>query len=210
MTTFEHAMCGATLALAVGCLRKHGWALIAVAGAAAALPDWDGLSLAFGAEAYARGHRVWGHNLLAATATGALVGGLGYLGYLSTRVRRATIRLMPKARIPEAPPPLAASRLTTWVVIGVFAALSHLPADMVYSGGGGLQSWPVQVLWPFSEQGWVWPLVAWGDLATTLIFIVAMFALYRWPRRAQLVAVATLLAVQGYIGFCWLTGGVGP
>jgi membrane-bound metal-dependent hydrolase YbcI (DUF457 family) len=173
VTTFEHAMCGATLALAAGCLRKHGWALIVTAGAAAALPDWDGapglvaalaywlgLSETFGADVYARGHRVWGHNLLAATVSGALIGGLGYLCYLSTRVRRATIRLLPKARIPDAPPPFSVDRLATWVVVGVLAALSHLPADMVYSGSRDMQSWPVQVFWPFSEQGWVWPLVA--------------------------------------------------
>jgi hypothetical protein len=42
-----------------------------------------------------------------------------------------------------------------------------------------------------------------------VIFIAEMFALYFWPRRAQLIAVVTLLAVYAYIGFCWLRGGVG-
>jgi membrane-bound metal-dependent hydrolase YbcI (DUF457 family) len=209
VTTFEHAMCGATLALAVGCLRKHGWALIVVAGVAAALPDWDGLSLALGAETFDRAHRVWGHNLLVATTTGAVVGGLGYLCYLSTRVRRATIKVLPRAGVSEASPPFSAIGLATWIVVGVVASLSHLPADMIYTGSRELRSWPVPLLWPFSEQRWDWPLVPWGDLITTVIFIAEMFALYRWSRKAQLIAVLTLLAVHGYIGFRWLTGGVG-
>jgi membrane-bound metal-dependent hydrolase YbcI (DUF457 family) len=195
-------MGGATLALAAGCLRKHGWALIVMAGVAAALPDWDGLSLALGADSYAKAHRVWGHNLLVAGMTGALVGGLGYLSYLSTRARRAAIQLWPQSRLAAASPPFSMLRLVTWIVVGTFASLSHLPADLIYP-------WPVQVLWPFSERGWAWPLLAWGDLLITAIFIVEMFALYRWPRRPQVIAVLTLLAVLGYIGFRRLIGGIG-
>ena len=97
MTTFEHAMCGATLTLALGCHRTQGWGIVAMAACAAALPDWDGASIAFGGFAYAKVHRVWGHNLLVAGGMGALVGGVGYLAHLSTRFRRkvalATARL---------------------------------------------------------------------------------------------------------------------
>jgi membrane-bound metal-dependent hydrolase YbcI (DUF457 family) len=209
VTTFEHAMCGASLALALGCVRKDGWALIAVAGVAAALPDWDGLSLALGAETFAKVHRVWGHNLLVASCTGAVVGGLGYLCYLSMRLRRATIQIWPKSGATEVIPPFSSLRWAKWILVGMLASLSHLPADMVYSGSRELRSWPLQLLWPFSEQGWVWPLVAWGDLTTTVIFIGEMFALYLWPRHAQAIALLTLLCVHGYIGFRWLAGGIG-
>jgi membrane-bound metal-dependent hydrolase YbcI (DUF457 family) len=204
VTIFEHAMCGATLALALGCQRRYGWALVAAAGAAAALPDWDGLSLAFGAAAYAQGHRVWGHNLLVAGTTGAIVGGLGYLCYLSTQVRRAAVRLRSPPGMVNIPPPFSARHLAAWILICICASLSHLPADLVYSGHPRMMSWPLPLLWPFSERTWVLPLVAWGDLTTTLIFVAEMFALYRWPGRAQVIAVLTLLAVMIYVGICWL------
>jgi membrane-bound metal-dependent hydrolase YbcI (DUF457 family) len=204
VTIFEHAMLGSTLALALGCRRRHGWALVVVAAVAAALPDWDGLSLAFGVIAYAKVHRVWGHNVLIASIVGATAGGLGYLVQRASRFRRATVRLWPRLAASEPIPPFSGFRLACWVVVGMLAALSHLPADLVYSGNSQMRSWPVQLLWPFSDQGWVWPLVAWGDLTTTLIFIGAMFALYRWPGRAQVIAGLTLLLVHGYVGLCWL------
>ncbi len=69
---------------------------------------------------------------------------------------------------------------------------------------------PVPIYWPFSEDGWVWPLVAWGDPVPTLIFVVAMFALFRWRTHGQAVALATLVCVHVYLIIRWLTGGVGP
>jgi membrane-bound metal-dependent hydrolase YbcI (DUF457 family) len=87
-----------------------------------------------------------------------------------------------------------------WMLVGAVAALSHLPADLVYSGGPGQNVWGVQLLWPFSERSWAIPLIPWGDLGATLIFIGEMFALYRWPRHAQVIALIALLAVAGYIG----------
>ncbi len=84
MTTYEHAMLGGSLALVLGCQRRHGWGLIAAAALAANTPDWDALTLAFGGWAYAQAHRVWGHNLLVASCTGILVGLLAYLYSLQT------------------------------------------------------------------------------------------------------------------------------
>ena len=209
VTTYEHAMFGGTVALALGCHRNREWMLVAVASAAAALPDWDALSLAFGATAYATGHRVWGHNLVVASATGALVGGFGYLCRLSPRVRRAAVHYWPQAETSDLIVPFSGRRLTKYIIVGLIASLSHLPADMVYSGHPQLRSWPIPLLWPFSDQGWVWPLVAWGDITTTLIFIGEMFALYRWPQQARGIAGLTLLGVHGHIGFCWWIHGVG-
>jgi membrane-bound metal-dependent hydrolase YbcI (DUF457 family) len=200
MTVYEHAMLGATLALAVNAHRRHGWGLVAAAAAAGALPDWDGLSLALGPTAYADVHRVWGHNLLAAAVAGAVAGALGYLCHRSVRVRRAALRLLPpSASADTAPPPFAPHALAVWVTVGVVAALSHLPADLIYSGGAGLPDWPVPLLWPFSRCGYSFPLVPWGDLGVTLLFVGAMFALYRWPRSARAVATLTLAAGAAYL-----------
>lgn len=189
MTVYEHAMFGATLALAAGAQRRQGWGLVATAAAAAALPDWDGLSIAFGGAAYAAVHRVWGHNLLAAVLGGATVGVIGYLVARSARGRRAT-----------APPPaFSASALVLWATVGALAGLSHLPADLVFNGGADLPAWPVPLLWPFSTRGWALPLVAWGDVTVTLLFVAEMFALYRWPGHARGIAALTLAAGSAYL-----------
>src|SRR5262245_36692727 len=107
MTVFEHPMFGASLALLAGVRRRHGWGLIATAAAAAALPDWDGLSILFGSNAYAAAHRVWGHNLLVAGLGGAVVGIVGLLAARSVRVRALLTR--PAAELPPPPPRSAAT-----------------------------------------------------------------------------------------------------
>jgi hypothetical protein len=212
MTSYEHAVLGGTLALAVGAHRRHGWPLVFLAGAAAALPDWDGLSLAFGPAAYSAAHRVWGHNLLAALLGGGLVGALGYLCYHSARVRGQARTFLEKLgqppAAPQPPPPSSAHALAVWVVVGVLAGLSHLPADVIYGSSPGAGSWPVPLLWPFSPRGWSLPLLGWGDLGPTLVFIGEMFALYRWPARAQLLAWLALLAVLGYLAIRWAVAAV--
>jgi membrane-bound metal-dependent hydrolase YbcI (DUF457 family) len=189
MTVYEHAMLGTSLALVLGAQRRHGWGIVAMAAAAAALPDWDFFSIALGPTAYAAAHRTWGHNVLAAALAGALTGAVGYLAQRSTRVRRA---LAPPYR-PHTPGAPAA-----WVVVGIVAALSHLPADVLFSGTPEA-NWPVPLFWPFSDRGYAVPLVPWGDLGATLIFIAGMFALYRWPSHARLVAALLLLALSGYL-----------
>lgn len=206
-------MLGGTLALAVGSVRRQGWGLVFVAGLAAALPDLDGVSLAFGAEAYARVHRTWGHNFLIAGCSGALVGGVGYLVCQSAQARRATLRLWPSSfpSISEAPAQtFCRLHLFQWMIVGVVAGLSHLPVDALYSGHPDMRSWPVQVFWPFSSEGWVLPVVAWGSVVTSLIFITEMFAIYRWPQRAQAIAFLTLLILSAYLVACWLNGGIEP
>jgi hypothetical protein len=207
MTPYEHAMLGGTLTLAVGAHRRHGWPVVLMACAAAALPDWDGLSLAFGATAYSTVHRTWGHNLAAAVAAGVLVGGLGLLCHHSVRVRRQALVLLRKLGqpppAPHADPPFSAHALAVWLAVGVLAGLSHLPADLIYSGSPPTPDWPVPLLWPFSERGWSFPILAWGDLGPTVIFLAEMFALYRWRNYAQLLAWITLLVVGSYLTARW-------
>src|SRR5438270_12352734 len=106
-------MFGANLALLAGVRRRHGWGIVAAAAAAAALPDWDGVSLLFGPTAYATAHRVWGHNLLAAGLGGVAVGVLGLLAARSVRVRALLSR--PPAELPP-PPPASAGTPVVWAV----------------------------------------------------------------------------------------------
>jgi membrane-bound metal-dependent hydrolase YbcI (DUF457 family) len=205
MTTFEHAMFGVSLALVAGVRRRHGWGLVAVAGAAAALPDWDGLSILFGPSAYARGHRVWGHNLLAAGLAGAAAGVVGLLAARSARVRASLTR--PPAQPPK-PPHASGSAPAVWAAVGLVAGLSHLPADVVFNGGAGLSPWPVPLLWPFDRWGWAVPVVPWGKVVVTVLFVAEMFALYRWPGRDRAVAAVTLAAASAYVGARWFLAGL--
>jgi membrane-bound metal-dependent hydrolase YbcI (DUF457 family) len=200
VTIFEHAMLGATIALAAGVQRRHGWGLVVTAAVAATLPDLDGLTLAFGPAAYATGHRVWGHNFLVAGMTGGLAGAIGYLCHQSTRVRRRLLRRTEKGEAPPASP----TAPTTWVAMGCLAGLSHPLVDVIYSGTRQAP-WPVALLWPFTTRSWALPLVPWGDLGATLIFIAEMFALQRWPHRARVLAAGTLTALAAYLTWRWLT-----
>ncbi len=209
MTPYEHVMFGVSLALGANLHRRQGWRIVAVAGIAAASPDWDGLTIAFGATAYAEGHRTWGHNLLVAPVLGGTLAGVECVFNLLGRLQRAAVARFPQLLPKEAAASVIASPSVTawvlglWVLTGMVAALSHLPIDMVYAGHANLQTWYVKALWPFSDQGWAAPVVPWGDLGTTLIFVLEMFALYRWPKRAALVAWLTLACLLAYVGACW-------
>jgi hypothetical protein len=203
MTFYEHAMLGGTLALVGGAQKRQGWGLVATAAVAAALPDWDGASLLFGASAYAAVHRTWGHNLLAASVAGGACGIAGYLCHLSTRVRLGTRALLERLEARKLPAgesvSFAAHALGLWLLVGVLAGLSHLPADLIYGLAPGVPDWPPKLLWPFSDREWTLPILAWGDLGPTALFVAEMFALYRWPARSRLLAALTLLALAAYL-----------
>jgi hypothetical protein len=208
LTFYEHGMLGGTLALALGSHRRHGWPIVFMAGIAGALPDWDALSLAFGPVAYSTVHRVWGHNLLAVVLGGSVVGGLGLLCLHSVRIRTGVQQLLAKLGQPataqQTPPSFSVPTLAVWMAIGVLAGLSHLPADLIYGGSPGTPDWPLPLLWPFSQRQWAIPLLSWGDLGPTLLFLAEMFALYRWPALAVLIAWLTLIALLSYLASRWL------
>jgi membrane-bound metal-dependent hydrolase YbcI (DUF457 family) len=88
MTIYEHAMIGINGSLALGLQRRHGWPLVAWAGVAAVLPDFDGLAILFGLQCYAEGHRLWGHNLLVAGLTAAIAAAAVYWTDALTRVQQ--------------------------------------------------------------------------------------------------------------------------
>jgi hypothetical protein len=211
VTVYEHAMVGANLALATGLHHRYGWRITVLAAIASALPDWDSLSILFGPQAYARVHRVWGHNLLVAGLSGGTLGLVEYLFCPIDRIYRRAMREMLRRGWnlplpPAVPHKESFVQLLIWPLTGTVASLSHLLADLFYSGGRGLQIWPLPLLWPFSKRSWTFPLVAWGDFGATLIFAAEMFLLYYyWPKGSRLIAIVTLFIVSLYIAtHIWL------
>ncbi len=201
MTTFEHAMVGITGSVAAGLHRRYGWRLVAVAGLAAICPDWDALTLLGGVGLFDRGHRVWGHNVFAAGLLGALIGALDYRLNLTGRAglwlgRYIKVSAKPQPASPDPPP---APRQVTWIVVGALAAFSHLAADLVVSGTETLGDWELKLLWPFSDRGWVFPLMRWGDPTVSIIFSAGMLTMALRPAQARPVAAATLALVVVYL-----------
>ncbi len=195
-------MLGINGVLACGLHRTYGWQLAALAGVTAMMPDWDGLPILVSLQLFERSHRVWGHSLLTCLVLGVSVGGFDYRCDVATRVARGLTR---RCRIEVPASQLVVRRqfpargLMVWIATAMLAALSHLPADLVVSGTSTLADWHLQLFWPWSETGYVWPLVAWGDPALSIIFVAGMFALVRWRARTERIARCTLLGICGYL-----------
>ncbi|MGD9128398.1 MAG: hypothetical protein PVH19_13565, partial [Planctomycetia bacterium] len=81
-----------------------------------------------------------------------------------------------------------------WVIVAMAATVSHLIGDVIVSGTEELADWSIQPFWPFSDYGVVYPLVPWGDPTITVLFVLGMFAMLRWKKRIQGIAIVTLLA----------------
>lgn len=202
MTSYEHFMLGFNGTLAAGLQRRCGWSVAAMAGVAAVLPDWDGLSLVFGAAAFDRVHRTWGHNVFAAVllATAVAVaeyryGGLAKVGgWFSTKVRLSQQDDAAGDRAVN-----GRCGWLLWIAVAVAASLSHIGTDMLFSGHATLSDWGIRLFWPFSSQEWVYPMVPWGDPAVSILFAAGMFAMFRWSGRLQGVATVTLAAVAAYV-----------
>jgi len=190
MQYYDHALMGATLGLATGTQRKYGWPIVAMAAAAASLPDWDAVPYPSGTQWYSEVHRVWGHNLLVAPLLSGLVGAIGYLCWLAAR--------RPK-REPGKNREFSGQALAVWVVVGVLASLSHLLADVCYCGTSRSPDWPVLLLWPFTRRGVALPRVPWADQGVTWILGVTLVAAFLWPAAARVLAILALLVVIGYV-----------
>jgi membrane-bound metal-dependent hydrolase YbcI (DUF457 family) len=228
MTIYEHTMLGINGALATGLHRRYGWQIVALAGLASLLPDADGLTLFLGLRCYLEGHRIWTHNLLVAGIAAAIVSAVVYEADLFTRIQKWLMKRLGEEK--GAPSPLPgrpedghpactvvaqrepalvsqpAPKLWLWLAIGILAAYGHLLIDVFYSGGRGLPVWGVPLFWPFSEARYAYPLVTWGDVGGTLIFIASMFAMLRWRAWIQSIAAASLLALAAYMILRGATG----
>ena len=202
MTSFEHAMLAINGVFATGLQRRYTWRIVAVAGVAGIAPDWDGITILGGLQLFDHAHRVWGHSLLTCLLLAVVIGGLDYrfdgVGH-GERLLGWLLRT-PSGLANTSERESSWHRWTTWMVVAVGATMSHLLADLVFSGTAELADWHLQLFWPFSSAGFIYPLVHWGDAGVTIIFVVSMFAMVRLRSRIQLLAVITLLAVVVYIG----------
>ena len=70
--------------------------------------------------------------------------------------------------------------------------------------------WGVPLLWPFSDVAWAYPLVPWGDIGATIIFIAGMFAMLHWRAWTRTIATGTLGLVVGYVRRAAATGSSWP
>lgn len=200
MTTFEHAMLGVNGALASGLQHRYGWRVAAFAGLAAITPDWDGLTIVGGMQLFDQAHRAWGHSFASCLLVAVLLVAFDTRFDLMGWGRRTLERLLDSKdkRIDPRPEP-SALRCAVWFWVAVLAMLSHLAADLVYSGAEGLSDWELKLLWPFSQQGFVYPMVRWGDVGVTLIFVAGIFAMLRWRRHVRAIACGTLGCTIVYI-----------
>jgi membrane-bound metal-dependent hydrolase YbcI (DUF457 family) len=208
MIVYEHAMIGIDGALALGLERRQGWQIVALAGIAAVLPDVDGLTILFGIQCYSDGHRVWAHNLLVAAMTAAIVSVVMCRTDILTQGRDWLGKRV-AAFSDRDSAPVQASRgwatLGLWLTVGIAAAYSHLLADMAASIGRDMPVWGVPLLWPFSDRAFAMPLIRWGDVGPTLILAAGMFAMLRWQKRTQSIAIGALAATAAYLlirGLC--------
>lgn len=201
MTTFEHAMLGATGAMAVG-LHRRSWEIVALAGVAAVLPDWDGLSILFGAAPFDQFHRTVGHSVLVATIVAVLVALAEYRLRLIARVvamlGRRVEGLTPEPEVSNGSAAVKTGVLL-WTLTAVLATWSHLAADLVFSGHAQLADWGLKLFWPVSQTSYVFPAVRWGDPLPTIILVVGMFGMLRRRSHVQAGAALTLLVLVGYI-----------
>ncbi len=200
MTTFEHAMLGINGAIAAGLHRRYAWRVAALAGVSAISPDWDGLTILGGMELFDHAHRAWGHSIFTCVLLGCVLAGLDFRFDLVGRGERMlcwTLHRPSKALATRLDRNWR--RLAIWLTVAIVAAVSHLAADLVYSGTAELSDWHLQLLWPFSTRGFVFPMVHWGDVGVTIIFVISMFAMVRRRDWIQPIALITLTLVVVYI-----------
>lgn len=179
MTPIEHGILAYNLgALVRGRSRDAAFSVAVVAAGLA--PDIDGLTLAFGRDAYVRYHRTVAHSLLGAVLVGAAAAALALLAWRTVKGRSQD---------------LGAPRIgLSWRWLCLAAALggiSHVAIDAIYP-------WPIPLLWPFSTAKDCFPLFPWGDRVILVIMLASMFGQAGWRSRPRTVACVTLLALAIY------------
>ena len=202
MTTIEHALLGTNLVLATGLEKRFGWQTVALGGVCAVASDWDGLTLLWSVSLFDAAHRVWGHNLLVCSIIALIVAVFDYRYDFITRTARRLVQwtkfALPDDRL-EIRTVFSRSGLVVWFCVALIASWSHLAGDLVFSGTATLSDWNVKLFWPFADDGFVYPLISWGDVGVTIIFVLGMFAMLRWKNKTALIARLTLIAAFCYI-----------
>ena len=203
MTTPEHTLVGIHLAFATGMHERYGWPLIAFVGIAANLPDWDGLPMLVDMQSFESGHRVWGHNVFAILLTSLLFAWSQAQFCWIDRIGNGVLRRFPASDTADTIAPPSANRppivLGTLAAVAILAQLSHLPCDMVVSGGRGLSDWAIRPFWPLVRDGYVLPLIPWGDIGPTVILMAGIIGVAKFPSRMRTVSKLSLIALVAYL-----------
>jgi membrane-bound metal-dependent hydrolase YbcI (DUF457 family) len=186
MEYFDHAMVGATLAVASGMQRRHGWPALLLAALAGMAPDWDALSKYLSPPSYRAVHRAWGHNLFSVTLVGAALGGLAFL--IESSLRRRGLAATG-----------AGARAGPWILLGVLIAWTHPLLDMLYCGPGRNAEWPVRLLWPIASGGFAAPMVPWSDRGATALLAGGLLLISLARGWRQAAACVSLVLLGGYI-----------
>jgi hypothetical protein len=194
MVYYDHAMLGATLAVAVGAQRRQGWPVVILAALAGMFPDWDALSRHISPETYRIGHRAWGHNLFAATLGGTLLGLLGY--WIS---RSGPMSFDQESAMPKSNGRRQTSEMGFWIILCVLIMWSHPFFDVLYCGWDRDVNWPVRLLWPIVPAGFGRPWMPWNDWGASAILLAGLGAILLLHRHRQLVGVISLSLFGLYV-----------
>ena len=198
MTTPEHTLIGILGAMAIGLHTRLGWVAIAFAAVVSNIPDVDGLPMLVDMERFETGHRVWGHNILAITVTTIFVALLQFHVRWIERIAMRSSRFLPSDThiqdISNAP----SISLAALILIGLMFQCIHLVCDITVSGGQGLSDWHVKPFWPFSEAGYVLPLIPWGDAGPTVIMMLGVIGVAKLGN-AKRIATVTLAILFAYM-----------
>lgn len=186
MHYYDHGLWGATLAVGAGAPRRLGAGSVFLAALIAMTPDWDALTKHISAQRYQEVHRVWGHNVFVVLILGAALGALGW--WIQQSTQRSAVSA-PRAR----------SDLAIWLALGALIMLSHALMDVLYCGGFGSPTWPVQLFWPVTSAGLAYPCVPWVDWLTTLILAVGLLGCLLARRHARMIACASLVLLAGHV-----------
>lgn len=216
MTTPEHALVGIHAAFSVGVHRRLGWQAVALAAVASVLPDWDGLLILIDIRLFDQGHRVWGHNLISITLTSLLLAISEVRWSWISKLGNLLVKHLPRLRETRAidrdgrhtecacynkSHPLSEYHpvFSSLLFVAILSQLLHLPCDMVVSGGGGLADWEIQPWWPFSDRGYVFPLIPWGDVGPTVILMAGVIIAAKRPERTSAISAITLTLLVAYL-----------
>lgn len=208
MTTPEHTLVGIHLSLALGLHRYLGWPAVAMAGVASNGPDWDGLPMLINMQRFEAGHRVWGHNFLVIFFTSLILGATQARYHWLEQIWHRIQAMRNHGRCHEdrdSNSKPSTSKTTVVMAVILFSAIAflaqaiHLPCDMVVSGGNGLSDWLIQPFWPFSNGGYVYPLIPWGDVGPTVIMMGGIIWIAKNSSRASLISLATIVVLCVYL-----------
>ncbi|MEC8554929.1 MAG: metal-dependent hydrolase [Planctomycetota bacterium] len=197
MTTPEHALVGIHAAVATGLSYRYDWNLIALAGIASIIPDWDGIPMLFDMSRFESGHRVWGHNFISILLSSFLLAWSQshycWLEYIGKKI----VRFLPS----DANLAATNSNCSTAILflIAVIVQVIHLPCDMVVSGGNGLSDWLTKPFWPFNDAGFVYPLIPWGDVGPTIILMAGLILSAKYPTNSSGFSIGTLACLCVYL-----------